>query len=160
MYICMYGSYSYVFLINRSQFPDYDIEVVNAGVNSDRIACMRTRLEEDVLSLKPDAVMLFWDSDISDQSVEVLDRTETKLKYEEDLRAVLQRLKSNCSHISVSGIHISTHTYTHIHTYIHLHIHTYIHLLLSVHAYLRKIYTYSFIYTCTYIRAYIHTYTP
>ena len=124
MYICMYGSYSYVFLINRSQFPDYDMEVVNAGVNSDRIACMRTRLEEDVLSLKPDAVMLFWDSDISDQSIEVLDRAETKLKYEEDLRAVLQRLKSNCSHISVSGIHISTHTYIHIHTYVHTYIHT------------------------------------
>ena len=118
MYICMYGCYSYVYLINRSQFPDYDIEVVNAGVNSDRIACMRTRLEEDVLSLKPDAVMLFWDSDISDQSIEVLDRTETKLKYEEDLRAVLQRLKSNCSHISVSGIHISTRTYIHTSTVI------------------------------------------
>ena len=119
----MYGSYSYVYLINRSQFPDYDIEVVNAGVNSDRIACMRTRLEEDVLSLKPDAVMLFWDSDISDQSIEVLDRTETKLKYEEDLRAVLQRLKSNCSHISVSGIHIHTvHTYIYCNLYKHIYV--------------------------------------
>ena len=144
----MYGSYSYVYLINRSQFPDYDIEVVNAGVNSDRIACMRTRLEEDVLSLKPDAVMLFWDSDISDQSIEVLDRTETKLKYEEDLRGVLQRLKSNCSHISVSGIHISTHTYIHTHTYVH----TFIHLLLSVHAYIHI-----FIHIYMYIHTWMHT---
>eukprot|EP01036_Dinobryon_divergens_P031165 gene31165-40522_t len=83
-----------------SQFPEYDLEVINAGINSDRIAYMRARLDKDVLSWKPDAVMLFWDSDISDQSIEVLDLTETKLRYEEDLRAVLTSLKANCSYLS------------------------------------------------------------
>ena len=107
----------------RSQFPEYDLEVINAGINSDRIANMRARTDRDVLSLKPDAVIVFWDSDVSDQSIEVLDRTETKIRYEEDLRAVLQNLKANCSHLSVSGT-----AYIHtVHTYIYTYIHTYIH---------------------------------
>ena len=103
----------------RSQFPEYDLEVINAGINSDRISYMRARLDKDVLSWKPDAVMLFWDSDISDQGIEVLDLTETKIRYEEDLRAVLASLKANCSYLSVSG---TTCMYTYIHTYLHTYI--------------------------------------
>ena len=43
-------------------------ELVDAGRNGDRIADLRKRLREDVLPLHPSAVVLYWDSDVSDVS--------------------------------------------------------------------------------------------
>lgn len=87
----------------QQQFPNYEMEIVNSGINGDRISFMFSRLNRDVLSHHPDAVMIFWDSDISDQSIDTLDMPSTKLKYKDDLHNVLVELKASVKYISVSG---------------------------------------------------------
>ena len=55
-------------------------------------------------ALKPDAVMILWDSDIADQSIDIIDKKEIQLQYKEDLYFILDKLKaSNCMYVSVSG---------------------------------------------------------
>jgi lysophospholipase L1-like esterase len=86
--------------------PSRTFEIVEAGVNGDRIADIRARLDHDVLDLRPDAVVLYWDSDVSD----VDERTMTpdgvrqvRAAYEADLRAVIDRLVASGAHVVVSG---------------------------------------------------------
>ena len=96
MYVCD--------LLFRSQFPDFDMEIINAGLNGDHISFMRARLYDDVIAFKPDAVMMLWDSDIADQSNGIVGDKAVQIQYKEDLYFILQHLKANnCSHISVSG---------------------------------------------------------
>ena len=63
-------------------------------------ACMN-----ECQALKHDAVMILWDSDIADQSDDIIDKKgTTQLQYKEDLYFILDRLKaSNCMYVSVSG---------------------------------------------------------
>ena len=57
----------------------------NAGINNDRIADMQARMYSAVVDNKPDAVIIYWDSDVSDQLVDVLNEQSTIDSY-----------KSNC----------------------------------------------------------------
>jgi len=86
--------------------PGTALDLVNAGVNGDCIADIRARLAEDVLALRPAAVVLYWDSDAAD----VEDARESSARaralraaYERDLAAVLAALSSTTSHVIVSG---------------------------------------------------------
>jgi lysophospholipase L1-like esterase len=46
--------------------PGVALDLVNAGSNGDGIADIRARLAQDVLALRPAAVVLYWDSDAAD----------------------------------------------------------------------------------------------
>jgi lysophospholipase L1-like esterase len=86
--------------------PDRRFELVDAGVDGNQIADIRGRLERDVLLRRPAAVVLYWDSDVSDvdesrmMPSQVRDR---RAAYERDLVDVLQRLCSSGAHVIVSG---------------------------------------------------------
>ena len=72
------------------------IQVVDAGINGNRIADIRERLDRDVLDLLPGAVVLYWDSDVSDVDETTLkpDKVrQLRVVYETDLRAVASRLR-------------------------------------------------------------------
>jgi len=82
------------------------LDLVNAGVNGDCIADIRARLAEDVLALRPAAVVLYWDSDAAD----VEDAKESpaqsralRAAYERNLDAVLATLREATPHVIVSG---------------------------------------------------------
>ena len=86
--------------------PAAALDLVNAGVNGDCIADIRARLAEDVLPLRPAAVVLYWDSDAADAE----DATESPARsralradYERDLAAVLATLSAVTRHVIVSG---------------------------------------------------------
>lgn len=86
--------------------PGVALDLVNAGVNGDCIADIRARLAEDVLALRPAAVVLYWDSDAAD----VEDAEESpagsralRAAYERDLDAVLATLREATAHVVVSG---------------------------------------------------------
>lgn len=87
----------------RAKFPEKNLEIINAGVNGHTISYLRARLDKDVLSLQPNAVLLLWDSDVSNFNVETLDSAEIKRQYEEDINYVLNSLKRSCTFLSVSG---------------------------------------------------------
>jgi lysophospholipase L1-like esterase len=89
-----------------ARFPGNSLEVVDAGNNGDRIADILQRLDEDVLVLNPDAVVLYWDSDVSDVDESVMtpgEIREVRAAYERDVRTVLQRLVASGAHVIVSG---------------------------------------------------------
>ena len=89
-----------------TRFPARPFELLDAGVNGDRIADIRERLEDDVLALRPDVVILYWDSDVSD--VDEADKTPDEVRqlrelYERDVVTVLQRLAAAGAHVVMSG---------------------------------------------------------
>jgi len=86
--------------------PTRTFEIVEAGVNGDRIADIRARLERDVLDQRPNAVVLYWDSDVSDVDERKMTRDDVqtiRAAYEADLRAVIGRLVESGAHVVMSG---------------------------------------------------------
>lgn len=86
--------------------PSLPVDVVDAGVNGDRIADIRRRLDADVLGLHPDAVVLYWDSDVSDVDEVRMKPDEVRTlraAYEADLQTVLERLAASGAHVIMSG---------------------------------------------------------
>ena len=65
----------------QHQFPHYPLNIVNAGVNNDMIADLKARMYTDVVDLQPDGVIIYWDSDVSDQLVYVLEEQSTLSQY-------------------------------------------------------------------------------
>lgn len=57
----------------QHQFPHVSLTIVNAGVNGDKIADMKDRMYADVVDQLPDAVLIYWDSDVSDLSLEIIE---------------------------------------------------------------------------------------
>ena len=55
------------------QFPQYSLTIINAGVNGNKIADMKARMYSDVVDQHPDAVIIYWDSDVSDLSLEQIE---------------------------------------------------------------------------------------
>jgi lysophospholipase L1-like esterase len=87
-------------------FPYGSFEIVDAGNNGDRITDILKRLDVDVLALRPDAVVLYWDSDVSDvdeSRITPEERKRVRAAYERDVSTVLQRLVSSGAHVVMSG---------------------------------------------------------
>jgi lysophospholipase L1-like esterase len=86
--------------------PGVALDLVNAGVNGDCIGDIRARLAEDVLALRPAAVVLYWDSDAADaeDARESPARSrEIRVAYERDLAAVLAALRGATPDLIVCG---------------------------------------------------------
>jgi lysophospholipase L1-like esterase len=82
------------------------IAVVDAGVNGNRIADIRERLDRDVIGLRPGAVVLYWDSDASDVDEAAMTPDEVltlRAMYESNLRAVANRLVGSGAFVVMSG---------------------------------------------------------
>lgn len=81
-------------------------ELVEAGHNGDRIADLRKRLNDDVLARRPNAVVLYWDSDVSDVDETKLSPDQlaaVRAAYEGNLADVLQALAGAGAHVIVTG---------------------------------------------------------
>jgi hypothetical protein len=86
--------------------PANPLDVIDAGVNGDRIADIRERLDRDVLALKPEAIVIYFDSDVSDVDdvrMTAGARAAVRAAYEQDLRAVLARSMSTGAWVCLSG---------------------------------------------------------
>ena len=109
-------------LINRSQkyfqmldriseelhrrHPLLSFQLFNEGIDGDRIKWIRDRLDKDVFPHRPDAVVVLWDSDVSDVDEGVLSAEELKAlreAYTENLRVVLKRLLTSGAAVILSG---------------------------------------------------------
>jgi len=89
-----------------ARHPRRTFELVDAGINGNRIADISERLFDDVLELHPDAVVLYWDSDVSDVDEHNMAPDEVRkvrADYEKDLRSVLGRLAGSGTHVVMSG---------------------------------------------------------
>jgi lysophospholipase L1-like esterase len=96
-------------LVRRSlerTHPGQALDLVDAGVSGNCIKDIRARLVADVLSLRPAAVVLYWDSDAAD--VEDADESPARSRslraaYESELDLVLTTLRETTPHVIVSG---------------------------------------------------------
>ncbi len=86
--------------------PDQAFELVAAGVNGNCIADIRSRLDRDVVARRPDAVVLYWDSDAADVEGpgDPPSRSAAlRSAYEANLDAVLTALTKVTPRVVVSG---------------------------------------------------------
>ena len=86
--------------------PGIQFEVVDAGVNGNTIADIQARLGDDVIALKPSAVVLYWDSDVSDVDESRLPPPEAAIRraaYQRALHDVVKRLIDTGAHVVMSG---------------------------------------------------------
>lgn len=86
----------------RRQFPFYLLDIENEGIGGNKIHNLKERMYSDVVSKKPDIILLYWDSDVSDQDADYLEEKSTELQYKEDLSEVVRILK-NTSKLAVAG---------------------------------------------------------
>lgn len=86
----------------RNQFPYYLLDIVDEGIGGNKIHNLRERMYRDVVLKKPDIVLLYWDSDVSDQEYEFLEEKSTEMQYREDVSEVVRVLK-NTSKLAVAG---------------------------------------------------------
>lgn len=86
--------------------PALQFELVDAGVNGDTIADIQARLDEDVIALMPAAVVLYWDSDVSEFDESRLSAAAVSARrtdYRRSLSDVVKRLVDTGAHVIVSG---------------------------------------------------------
>lgn len=91
----------------KSYLPQLQLEITSVASNGCKIADMRGRLGDLIdTDIKPDAVILYWDSDVSDvdeskMTSDLVD--ELRLKYTEDLSFILGELVTNITYVAVAG---------------------------------------------------------
>lgn len=85
----------------QSYFPNTALELINAGVNGNTIKDIQKRLKTDVLDQNPDAVILFWDSDLSKNEVDTLELPETQQDYSKTLREVIAAIMAKTPYIAI-----------------------------------------------------------
>ena len=86
--------------------PALQFEMVDAGVNGNMIADIQARLDDDVIALAPAAVVLYWDSDVSDVDESHMSTSEVaaqRVAYRGVLQDVVTRLVASGTHVIVSG---------------------------------------------------------
>lgn len=76
----------------RPIYPDTDIELINKGVSGDEVSDLLARVDEDVIALKPDAVVMM--IGINNTIHEFKNDKKLDLKqFEQDLKELLKKLK-------------------------------------------------------------------
>ena len=78
--------------------------IVNQGYDGNKVS----ELKEDVkirrvLDSNPDIVIIFFDSDISDTEIEVLETSEYQSQYRKDLQYVIDQLKPTVQYIAIAS---------------------------------------------------------
>ena len=87
----------------QHQFPHYPLQIINAGVNNNRIADLKARMYRDVVNVHPDGVIIYWDSDVSDQLVDVLQESTTQQQYKSNCVSVFTTCQNASQFIAVAG---------------------------------------------------------
>lgn len=76
----------------RPLYPDTDLELINKGISGDELCDVLNRLKQDVIDLKPDAVVIM--IGINNTLHKFSEGKELDLsKFEEDLKTLFTRLK-------------------------------------------------------------------
>jgi len=84
----------------------HKVRIINAGVDSDTIADIHRRLWSSCYIYFPHAIVLFWDSDVSNYEESLMTIEEIKVhreNYRNMLGKVLDRLKEHSEYVLVTG---------------------------------------------------------
>jgi hypothetical protein len=91
----------------KSYLPQFELDVTNIASSGCKISDMRNKLA-DVIDTEPklDAVILYWDSDVSDVDESKMTLSEIddlRFKYRTDLSYILSELARNITYVAVAG---------------------------------------------------------
>ena len=91
----------------KSYLPQFSLDITNVASNGCKISNMRDKVVELIAAdPKPDAVLIYWDSDVSDVDETRLSSNEVddlRSKYRSDLSYILSELASNISFVALAG---------------------------------------------------------
>ena len=91
----------------KSFLPQFEVEMTNVASSGSKIFDMRSRLGEIIdVEFVPDAVILYWDSDVSDvdESKMTLDEVDDlRMQYRDNLSFTLSQLVLNITYVAVAG---------------------------------------------------------
>ena len=91
----------------KTYLPQFSLDITNVASNGCKISNMRDRLEHIIeADPKPDAVLLYWDSDVSDVDESRMSSDEVndlRSKYRSDLSYLLSELTSNITYVALAG---------------------------------------------------------
>ena len=85
------------------RLPGLAVDLVEAGVGMDHIADIERRLQQDCLDYQPDAVILLWDSDVSEVEQEQCEAGSVTRPYVDALTATLGAIFKVTHRIAVLG---------------------------------------------------------
>ena len=92
-------------ILNRlqSKYPTLSFEMISSGIGGNSISELRARLCPDVISRQPEAVIMYWDSDISDSSVDYSLSDEGINAYKRNLNYVIESLIHRVRFLAIAG---------------------------------------------------------
>ena len=79
-----------------AKLPEYNLTIINKAISGSVIKKILDRLDNDLTSVNPDAVLLLWDSDVSDIDESVMSSeqiTQTRNQFNDDLNSVITKVK-------------------------------------------------------------------
>jgi hypothetical protein len=89
--------------INNYFHPYQQFEVISSGVDSDTIAKLKDRMYYDCIYCRPEAVIMYWDSELTNLPKSYLSSQEGIDTYTNNLIDVITALKSSVKYVAVSG---------------------------------------------------------
>ena len=88
----------------RATYPQLAFDAVEAGHGGNTISDINKRLVKECLAYSPDAVIFYWDSDVSDLPKEYLERTSVQNTYYNAVSWALQTVRAaSVSRVAVAG---------------------------------------------------------
>lgn len=77
------------------KYPNLNFQIISSGVDGNKIISLKKRLCRDVIYQQPEAVIMYWDSDISSPSIDILNSISYQNKYIANLIDVIITIKNN-----------------------------------------------------------------
>ena len=94
-----------VSLYNRisNQYPYLHFDMISSGIGGNRILDLKRRVGNDVIDKQPEAVIMYWDSDVSDPSIDYLSSQDGIEQYTNNLIDVITAFKNSVKYVAISG---------------------------------------------------------
>ena len=99
------GSFDLIGKLN-ALLPDYNIIFHDYGSNGAKIQDIYSKLVTDVIHTKPDAYLLFWDSDVSDINEQEMTEdqiTQIRMDYTNTLNKLVETILETNSYLAIGG---------------------------------------------------------
>jgi len=88
----------------RIRYPHLSFELQATGIDGNRILSLRRRMCQDVINKRPEAVIMYWDSDVSDPSIDYIASQDGIDRYTKNLIDVIKALKSSSvKYLAIAG---------------------------------------------------------
>ena len=94
-----------VSIYNRisNQYHHLHFDMISSGIGGNRILDLKNRMYTDCIYCRPEAVIMYWDSDVSDPSKSYLDSDDAMMQYKNNLINVITAIKVITKYFAIAG---------------------------------------------------------